>query len=447
MKTFFKLSLMAALSLMTGGIAQANNLSFREVWNKVHQSSAAQEGARLKAQSAERAATRAENHWLPKVYLDAKSYRTNDPGNAFFGLLQQREVGALDFAPDSMNHPQAQNFTRGALGIDLALYEGGMKQAQAEMYNHMSTATKLAAAQIQIEQYAQSGLAYGSIASLQKQRSKLTGLRNELAKLIKNYQLGQKSNPVGYSGLLGMKSLANRMTALIEQLEAQEKALYLTLKEMGVNDVVWSPDKLDARAFSAQYLTPSMNAPTSTSYGALAGTQMAQSSFRAAKAEKARYLPRVGAFAESYLFNGDRNTANGYTAGLYLQWSLFDPADNGKMEEAKLAALAAEKLNTASLQQENAERESLSQLIRALNSTLNHLDESDLLLTEQSRISSVLFKNGSINALQFVEILNRRTDLISQQLDAELNLLKTSAEKVKKSKFEIPEDATFGGQK
>lgn len=427
--------------------ANAETLSFADVWQKVSSSSPAQQGAKLKVESLNAGLSRAENHWLPKVYLDARSYRTNDPGSAFFGLLEQRKVGSSDFSPDSLNHPDAQTLTRGAVGVDLALYEGGMKDAQVEMYKLLSNSEKLASSQIEINQYAGSGLAYGSIASIQKQRQKLKDLSDEIAKLMKNYQLGQKTNPVGYSGLLGMKSLANRISGLIEQLEAQEKASYAALKEMGVQDSSWTPKAIEVTSFVDKFFSGTSSDSKSLSYKIQSQKQVSLATSEASRMEKARYLPRIGAFAESYLFSGNRDTANGYTAGLYLQWNLFDPSDFGKYKEASLGAQAAAKFSEASVQEENAARSGLIETDKALRANLARLEDSDKLLSEQTKVSLQLFKNGSINALQFVEILNRRTDLIMQQSEVEMGILKVSSEKIQKTQFEIPQVAISGGQK
>lgn len=442
MKTVLGLILLFKLS-----VANADTLSFDEVWHKVTEVSRAQEGADLKSQSMEAGLARAENHWLPKVYLDLRSYQTNEPGISFFGLLSQRKVESTDFSPDSLNHPDAQIFTRGALGVDLALYEGGMKQAQVEMYTHLVAAEKFEASQIKIEQYVQSSLAYGSIALIYEQRRKLNELNDQLAKLMKGYQLGQKSNPLGYSGLLGMKSLANRIAGLSEQLEAQQKSSYAILNALGVKDANWLPQALDAQTFVDRYLRFHQYDKAADSNKTLAIAAAAKASSQASRMEKARYLPKIGAFAESSVFNGSRDTAGAYTAGLYLQWSLFDPSDYGKFKEANLASLAAEKFSEASAEQESAEREGLSEADKTLRANLVRLDESDKLLSEQTRVSATLFRNGSINALQFVEILNRRTDLISQQMEAKMGLLKNSAERVKKSNFEIPVEVRTGGAK
>jgi len=434
------------VSLLTAFNLNAETLSFSEVWQKVNAASPAQQGAKLKAESVEEGLASAQLHWMPKLYLEARTYRTNDPGNAFFGLLEQRKVESSDFSPDLLNHPDAQTFTRGAVGLDFALYEGGMKTAQVEMYKRLSTSEKLASTQIEIEQYAGSGFAYGSIASIQKQKLKLNELNSEINKLMKGYQLGQKSNPVGYSGLLGMKSLANRIAGLIAQLESQEKASYATLKEMGVQQSNWLPKNIEVKNFVDQYFVEKNENLNIQSYKSQAQLEQALANLEASKMQKARYLPRVGAFAETSLFNGSRGTSNNYTAGLYLQWSLFDPSEIKKYKEATLAAQAARKFSEANTQQENAIRAGLAESDQALRSNLTRLEESDKLLSEQTKVSSQLFKNGSINALQFVEILNRRTDLIMQQSEVEINLLKVSSERIQKTKFEIPNIAMGGGR-
>lgn len=434
----------AAILFTAGADSKAETLSFPSLWRKVKEVSPAQEASRLKTQSLDAGVSRSENHWLPRLYVDAKTYRTNDPGSSFFGLLEQRKAEAGDFAPDVLNDPEARTYARGALGIDLGLYEGGSKTAQVEMLKHMVNAEKLRSSRVEVEQYGQAGFAYGTIASLRKQKVKLLALREKVSNLIKGYQLGQKSNPVGYSGLLGMKSLALRISGLIEQLEAKESASYRALNEMGVKDQNWSPEDFDAGAFTSRFFPLLPDLKEESSYESLASLEGAKASSEASKMEKARYLPRIGAFAESYLFNGNRDTASGYTAGLYLQWNLFDPADFGKYKEAKLGALASEKMAQALMQEENAQREGMKASEKALRSNLLRLGESENLLSEQMDVSATLFKNGSIGALQFVEILNRRTDLIEQQTQAEMSLLKISSELVSKSKFEIPMNGFAG---
>ncbi|MCB0407232.1 MAG: TolC family protein, partial [Bdellovibrionales bacterium] len=194
------------------------------MWSEINASSAAQQAAKFQLESTQEAKSRASRHWLPTVYLDAKTYQTNDPGASFFGLIQQRSLQTTDFNANSINHPDAAVYTRGALGVNLALYEGGMKSAQVDMLKHSEVAEENIYAQTRLNQYAQVGVIYGQLGVLEKKQDQLTYLKAQVEKLLKNYQLGSRSNPVGHSGLLGMKSLANRIEGLLIQFQAQSQS-------------------------------------------------------------------------------------------------------------------------------------------------------------------------------------------------------------------------------
>jgi outer membrane protein TolC len=437
--------------LISSRWALAETLSFTTAWKKINSESPSIESSRLQFESITQGQARAARHWLPRVYIDAKTYQTNDPGASFFGILQQRSAQQNDFIPNNINHPNTQVYSRGALGIDLALYEGGMKSAQTELYKHSAAAQENATSQIQIEQYSQVGFSYASIAVLQKQKKKLDVMNSEIIRMVKRYELGNKSNPAGYSGLLGMKSLANRINGLINQYTASSNSHYAVLKEMGLgetNATKWSPEDIDSKTFVNRYFFHEKDtADTTPSFKTESAQKNVLASLEMANMEKAKYRPRIAAFAESYLFNGDRNTASGYTAGLYLQWNLFDPAIHGSLKEAKLKSLSAAKYAEASQQQEQAERAALAESILSLQQNLELLEDSYKILIEQGKMTGTLFQNGSISALQIVEVLSRRADLIEQQSEAELGLLKAASLIITKERFNIASHVDTGAAK
>jgi outer membrane protein TolC len=413
----------------------AENLDLSKVWSQINTNSAAQESSRLQTESLSESESRSNRHWLPRIYVGALTYQTNDPGTSFFGLLSQRSLLQSDFNPDAINHPDSKGYTKGALGIDLPLYEGGMKSSQSDLYTNLKQAQENTTSQVQIEQFAQVSLSYASIAILKNQNEKINILNTQIESLLKNYQLGSKSNPVGYSGLLGMKSLLNRLTGLKQQLEAQIKSNYIILKELGLKNENWSPVKMSAVQFVEKYLaTKDTNLP---SYKILSMKKSVAASEDAAQMEKARYLPRLGAFAESQIFNGDRDTSNSYIAGLYLQWNLFDPSSFGTTKEARLKSDSLRKGTEALEQQERAEKFALTEAMNAYQKNIILLDDSYKILLEQSKITQTLFKNGSINALQFVEVLSRRADLIAQQSEAEIGLVKSATQNMTKKNFNL----------
>jgi outer membrane protein TolC len=405
--------------------AQAQNLSFKDVWKEIQKNSSVLESARFQTESAQASQIKAGRHWLPKIYIDAKSYQTNDPGSSFFGLLQQRSLLATDFNPDAINHPETKNYTRGALGIDLPLFEGGFKSAQSDIMNFSFNAQKYTEQQNELDLYSQAAQSFAIIAISEKQQNKMSQLKSVIEKLIKNYQLGQKSNAVGYSGLLGMKSLLNRLNGLTSQSQAKINSYYKTLEEFGLSQKKWKPFFTDSLSFSEKYLTSKKLGP---SYKTQALNQNTIATESMIDMQQARFLPRIGAFAESSLFNSDRDTAQSYMAGLYLQWSLFDPADFGSKNEYRLKSMAMKKYSESMSKQELAQKNGLNEALNSYKENLKLINDSDKILEEQTKMSESLFRNGSINALQFVEILNRRTDLIMQQNDIEIGLIQTAAQ-------------------
>lgn len=427
--------------VLVSGHALAEEVPFSEVWGAVSKASPGMKAAQLQLQSSQEAEARAGRHWLPRLYLDAKSYQTNDSGAVFFGLLQQRSLQQNDFNPQAINHPEAQVFTRGALGIDLPLYEGGMKTAQASLQSHLSRSAEQEAHGVGIMQYSQVAQAYGSIGLLLQQKQKIQNEKQTVDRLLKSYQIGVKSNPVGYSGLLGLNSLSHRLEGLLRQYEAQVQAAYLILKEMGFSQDGWIPKNTDTRLFVEKYMGSQPGESSSQIESLKAKADMAE---EMSKMEQARYLPRIGAFAENYVFNGKRDTADGYTAGVYLQWNLFNPADYGTHKEAQIKSLAAREYSLAMAQKERAESLSLDQGIQALKENIRLVEESQKIMLEQTRVAEGLFKNGSINALQFVEVLNRKVDLTVSESEVNLNLLQSSAQKILKTRFELPSELTQG---
>lgn len=428
------LVLVFVVSQIQNTAAADSTISFDHIWLQIKAKSAMREASQLQVQSAEEANRRAARHWWPKVYLDGRLYQTNDPGPVFFGLLEQGKVSAADFDPSLLNRPETSNFSRLALGVDLPLYEGGIKSHQVDFFAHQLQAQKYTSSQVEIEEYAQVGQAYATVSVLKLKLHKLSSILDEIRVLLNSYQIGEKSNPVGYSGLLGLKSLSNRLNGLLEQYRAQQRAGYKTLQTLGVEEEKWEPESFNSIQFVERYFVTNAsksNEIKARAESALAANEMSQM-------EKARYLPRVGAFAESQLFSGNRNSNEAYTAGLYLQWSLFDPADLGRYREARLKALAHEKQIKALEQNEMAESFAASETGLAIRENLKLLESSDKLLNEQMKVAMTLFRNGSISALQLSEILNRRTDLIVQQNEVELGLIKTKATELTRSDFQIP---------
>jgi hypothetical protein len=287
---------------------------------------------------------------------------------------------------------------------------------------------------------------YALLLSAEREAKALNDLAASLDGTLARYQVGGRANPVGYSGLLGMKTLKNRISGLSEASKAKANALRSALSAMmgdGTKD--WQSDDRIAADFAHEKLTVPDASPTMESMTVKAARTSAEAGARGAEGEKARFLPQVGVFGETALVNGSRASASGSTVGVYLQWSLFNAEDHGAVREARTQAAAQGSYAEAIAQKERIERDSASTTVTAGERNLALLDDSDKLLSEQIDLTRRLFQNGSINALQFVEVLSRRLDLIESRTQVESTLIEAYASRFSASATQIPSQA--GGTK
>ncbi|NDC75965.1 hypothetical protein EBZ70_11995, partial [bacterium] len=138
-----------------------------------------------------------------------------------------------------------------------------------------------------------------------------------------------------------------------------------------------------------------------------------------AGAEKARFLPRIGAFAQGDLTRGSRDTGTSYSAGAYLQWELFNATSLGAVSQGEREARSARQRADAVAEDVAIQDRQAREMLSALDRTLVLLDESLDLSEEQIKNARSLFQNGSINALQLTEVFARRADVIQARSDAE----------------------------
>ena len=366
---------------------------------------------------------RSGKHWLPTVYLTGQSFVTNDPGAALFGKLSERSILNSDFMADSLNHPASSLYTKAAIGLNLPLYEGGQKVAVEKAMEAMNEAKIKEANAIQSEFGTEVVKNYLVAMVLSDEKANLEKIKKTIDSIISRYQIGNKQNQLGYSGLLGLKSLKNKLAALIDENQARSSATEKALTELSgskvnftfSNDQNLSTILKDYLSFSEKEYSPSSKVQSFF--------QNAKSAKEIIEAEKSRNLPRIGIFGEGYAFNGDRALGKGYSTGLYLNWNLFSGNDYGASSEAIHKSKAAEYFAEASLQKEKMEYEGLKDALDATNRSLQLLNESEIFLDEQTKITSDLFKNGLINALQYVEVLSRRVDLIKSKSMAKNQLV------------------------
>lgn len=396
--------------------------SFDVLWGELYQKSYQQKAVAQEVEASELSLARAKRHWLPRAYVAGQWFNTNDPTQVFINTLGQRSVEQADFIPANLNRPGTKNFKTATLGVDLPLYEGGMKSSQSTMFASLVKSSEMEMKAKKSEEYSELSRQYGGVLLHAQNSALLTDLKKNLEKIISSYQVGSQSNPVGYSGLLGLKGVDNRIEGMLYEFDMKAANSHKWIDTKTESKESWSPDlgqKLK------DFLNANLTHTSTTSYSSmLLAQEFKVKTLEDAKdMEKSRYLPRVGLFAQNNLYAGSRDTANSQTYGVYLMWDLFNSDAYGRVGEAGAKALAGKAKLDASKQEEKIMLEQLLESKTTLEKNLVLLENSDGLLKEQTQNAMKLFRSGLLTALQLAEVINRRVDLIKNKNEAETQYL------------------------
>lgn len=408
----FVLSIQAATAAEIPGAYR-----FDEVWRLVRKNSPALDAKTAAFEVSQAQANRSSRHWYPKLFAEGKVFSTNDPSLTFFSQLSQRQVGSADFVPQTLNNPGSSIFQRATLGLDLPIYEGGVKESMKLASLHQAESKSLdLEAQIS-DEYARLAVAYGGLLVSKLQTKSLNELAQLLDQLLARYRIGSQNNPVGYSGLLGLKTLRKRVEATLVGVNAQYENFKDGISiQAGNLKSDWSPVDQDPEAFVKEKL-PKVDQQQAAQV--LAMKSLAAGVEESITAERARFLPMIGLFSTGDLNAGQRGMGTSYTAGAYLRWNLFDATNLGAVDQAAAQARAVERQARSMEINLQASRLAALRNIAALEHQLRITRESVELFKEQARTSSRLFLNGSISALQLVEVLARQADLTNLRADQE----------------------------
>jgi outer membrane protein TolC len=400
--------------------------NFDSLWEIVYQKSFIRQSSEFEKESAKHSFNRSQRHWLPRAFISGQWFSTNDPTQVFFSNLGQRSIVQTDFNPNDLNNPGRENFKTASLGLDLPLYEGGFKSSQTTMFETLVKASELEIKARKSEEYSELTRQYGALLIYIKNEKYLTELKSSLENIISRYQVGSNSNPVGYSGLLGLKGVKNRIDGHLYELDlkiSQSKNWINTKTELNQN---WTPNLSDnLNDFVLKKLSSSKVVSLSTM---LMAQELKVSTLDQAKdMEKSRHLPRIGLFAQNNYFNGQRDTANAQAYGIYFMWDLFNSDSYGRVYEANAKYFAGKAKLEAGKQEERMMLDRLNTTKITLVKSLLLIEDSDILLREQSINAMKLFRSGMLSALQLAEVVNRRVDLIEQKNKIEADYLEVNS--------------------
>lgn len=417
--------LVAMLGFGAMGADGPVRFSFEQLWDRVRKSAPLMNAAEQELEASKIAASRAERHWYPRFFTQARVFATNDPAQSFMAKLGQREITAADFSPEGLNQPGSKLYEQATLGLDFPLYEGGIKAAQAASASKAVEARefeRMATAQARYVELAQQ---YADLMIVREERMHLDRLKESVDRILSRYDIGTKANPVGYSGLLGLRNLKNRIQGMLLESNGRMATILRQIStQAGGLPEGWIPEPVKVAEFLKRRLPI---AGTENPAFVKAAYSASEALRETEGAERARFLPRLGLFAQADLYGGDRGVGTSYSTGAYLQWDLFSAGNLGAVKQAKKSAGAAEARADAAAQQAQIARENSLQGVRVAEGNLSLMDESAQFLEEQTATAQTLFRNGSINALQLVEVLSRRADLLANRAAVQLELSRATA--------------------
>jgi hypothetical protein len=423
----FSVGSLAQAVLGPEGFAQGRTVyRFDQLWQKQQKESPSIQSKSLEVEEAALASERASRHWYPRIVGEVRAVTTNDSTLSFMSLLGQRSIDSSDFNPETLNEPGNRSFQSATLGLDFPLYEGGSKHAYSLAAGAVRASKESERDAHLLLKKGEYFKLYSTLIAHISRKDDLEDLRSQVQGVLKVYRLGDRSNPVGYSGQLGLQNLENRVIALILESTTQIEASREMLKsEWKTPEASWDPaeksvDEVVSREFENILREPQADSSRSS---AVLSLEHATGAYQHLKdAERARHLPKLGLFAQAGLLNGERNIGNQFSGGAYLQWELFNSQSWGAVEQAAMTVSVWEGRTEAAQRSVASGRLAAQKGVQAGMQSLTLVSNSAKLLREQTRIARTLFQSGSINALQLAEVFSRRADLLVNQAEIELQL-------------------------
>jgi hypothetical protein len=404
-------------------------VSFDEIWKKARDVSPGQKEAALEKQSTAIARDRSSRHWLPRAFAEYRYFLTNDPGTVLMSNMGQRSVVQSDFNPSTLNHPDTTRVGKGTVGVDLPLYEGGGRVSENQALSKMNEGKIFAEKYIRKFEFGNSAVSYGFISSLKLRRDRLHSLKEQVQLLLSGYRDDLKSNPVEYSGILGLKALNNRLNALLDETESriQSEKYFLETITGNTFPVNWKTQDSDILEFVDRIFPGASFSETADSFRVKEYNAYAESAKEKAEVQKSVFLPTLGVFSAADFYNGERSNNHSLTSGFYVRMNIFSPTDYGSVEQAQKESEAIKAKADNARMQEQIERDKMFRMNSTLKNNIKLLRNSLTLINEQTANSFRLFSNGSIKALQLVEVLSRKTDLIENLREAEEGYLSNAS--------------------
>lgn len=424
----FRLFFTFSLLLSTSKVFPIDELPFPKIWEQVVKNSPETKSILLEKESSDKSIDRLSRYWMPSLYANSQIISTNDPTLTFMNYLGEGQVRQDDFITSHLNSPSNNVFNSTQIGVDFLLYDGDSRVSYLKSQSHYSKALDYEQKEILLKQYMRTISEYSQIILVQNYENEVTSIEKNLTSIIKNYHVGERSNPIGYSGLLSLKSIQNKINSIKEEITSKIKISKKTLNLMSGNENInWNTNSIPIEKFvSTYFFNPD---ESSKSYQFQAEIEKSNSINEKITSDNAKYLPKVGVFSQANIYGGDRGVNPAYVLGAYLKFN-FTPSDYGSAEETTLIAQAKKEGAQALALSESISKNISQQNIESIKNKLVLLKNDENITDEQIKVLTKLFNNGNISMSQIADILNKRIDLIINKYSLKEVLLNSNLQLV-----------------
>ena len=291
---------------------------------------------------------------LPSLTLSAQGVRTNEPMMAFGIKLNQARIGAMDFNPQTLNHPDAIGAYGGSAVIQQPLYTGGRITAARRAGEYMAQAEqasqerrKQETAQMVVEAYFGTQVAEQALQWVEDTRLWIQGMEDFVGARVKQ-------------GLM-LESELQRLKAFHAQADAQKAEVIKQVRSArsGLGLLTGSGPVEGTLATS---LEPAKSETRKTGQETRFRGDLVSADFQAkaakegALAAKGNTLPEVGLEVGAGTLHHSWSEKGNWTwAAVGVKWKVFSAPDVAKAKAARAQERAATDLRT--FKQQQAEHE------------------------------------------------------------------------------------------
>lgn len=268
----------------------------------------------------------------PKLQLQSAYTRTDNPMMVFGSILNQRAFGEPPIGPIDFNDvPDIDNLNLKGV-VSMPIYAGGQIKNAREAARAFGQATREQAQAVRITLSFEVARAFFTI---QKTRQFIQAAEAAVNSFQQNLEVAKRHFENGTRLRADVLDLEVRLAQAEEDLLRAKNAHALALK--GLRTLMG----IENQEIEVADQVPELRPPDKMDLSNRPELAAARAQIRAAEAEvrraKGGYLPTVGVFASVDHDRGWRSEGDGtsYTAGMLMQWNVFDgQLTRGKVQEA-----------------------------------------------------------------------------------------------------------------